>query len=59
MFKPAIAITVNMLSAAAKSATVKRVVVTPSITPFIPVFEYVTGNLNKEVVSGMRASSQT
>jgi nucleoside-diphosphate-sugar epimerase len=53
MFKPAIAMTVNMLSAATKSATVKRVVITSSITPFIPIFEFAAGKLANDLYRRM------
>ncbi|KAH7350683.1 hypothetical protein BKA65DRAFT_476059 [Rhexocercosporidium sp. MPI-PUGE-AT-0058] len=52
MFVPAIDMTINALSAAAKSTTVKRVVVTSSVTPLLSGAEFLTGKFSKEIFRG-------
>ncbi|KAL2071870.1 hypothetical protein VTL71DRAFT_13105 [Oculimacula yallundae] len=49
MFRPAIDMTINVLSASAKSPNVKRIVITSSVTPLISGPEFVTGSFSKEV----------
>lgn len=47
-FKPAINMTTNVLSSAAKFPDIRRLVVTSSLSPYIQVAEFATGKLSKE-----------
>ncbi|EMR67854.1 putative nad dependent epimerase dehydratase protein [Eutypa lata UCREL1] len=47
-FKPAINMTTNVLSSAAKFPDIRRLVITSSLSPYIQVAEFATGKLSKE-----------
>ncbi|TVY33071.1 putative uncharacterized oxidoreductase [Lachnellula subtilissima] len=49
-FRPAVDSTISLLSAAKASPTVKRIIITSSNAPFVPVTEFVQGKLTKEVL---------
>ncbi|KUI65226.1 hypothetical protein VM1G_00033 [Cytospora mali] len=49
-FRPSVDITLSLLSAAAASSTVKRVVITSSVSAYVPVAEFASGKLSKEVI---------
>jgi hypothetical protein len=54
MYLPAINIVTGLLKAAATTPTIKRVVITSSITPIINPIEYATGKLaSKSVWKGL------
>jgi nucleoside-diphosphate-sugar epimerase len=50
MFRPAIHLVLNVLSAAVKTATIKRIIVTSSVAALVPVWEFAKGRLTKEVI---------
>ncbi|KUI59270.1 hypothetical protein VP1G_06519 [Cytospora mali] len=49
-FRPSVDITISLLSAAAASSTIERVVITSSVSAYIPPLEFASGKLSKEVI---------
>jgi nucleoside-diphosphate-sugar epimerase len=57
MFRPAINLVLNVLSAAVKTTTIKRIIVASSVAALVPVWEFAKGKLTKEVILRKHSTS--